>query len=514
MLQAIALLTAAATGPHPISEVVVYADGAQVTRRATADCAGGKAAEVTFAALPASADVDSLQAEATGARVVAVRWERPRPPDEEPPAARALFRLQAELAVAQQRHARADGASERADGYDELVGAWAGHALWRASAAPAKWAASVEAILDERLAVAREREASAARLRALEADRAALERQLAIERAARATPPVTAHVHLACTAATAVVSLRYLAAGAGWQPIYEVRARGSTIELATLATVHQSTGEPWPAVHLSLSTARPGARATPPTLAPLTVWSEPQDLPRQIVAGSEEIPSAPTAHIHGGVASQRVTFVDRGELATDMVVPGTARVPSDGSGVRVLVARTRHAARLRLRTTPRLAPVAFRIAELVNDTPFPLLPGRLEIFREGTFVGAQELPDEIPIGARLLVSFGAEDRVRISRLVLKEVERSAGLFGGWHRHLFAYRFHLANHLGTAEEIELCDHLPVSQLDDVKVVLEPATTPGYRLEPSDGRVTWRVSLRPNEEKALELAFRVEVPDAYR
>jgi uncharacterized protein (TIGR02231 family) len=308
------------------------------------------------------------------------------------------------------------------------------------------------------------------------------------------------------------VALRYLTAGAGWKPVYEVRAHDRTLELDTWATVQQSTGEPWTDVHLSLSTARPGARATPPTFAPLRIWSEPQDEPRQIVAATEEIPAAPTARIRGGTSAQRVSFIDRQGLATDMVVPGTARVPADGTAVRVLVARTRHSARLLLRATPRLAPSAFRIAELVNDTPFPLLPGRLEIFRESTFVGAQDLTAEIPVGARLLVSFGVEDRVRVERVILRELERSAGLFGGVRHHLFAYRFHLTNHLPGAEEIELCDHVPISQLDDVKVVVEPATTRGYVLEARDGTLTWRVSLRPGEEKPLDLAFRVEVPSA--
>jgi len=514
MLPGVGFVFVLAAGGAPVSEVTVYADGAQVTRRAKVECAAGKTAQVTFSALPASADVDTLAADASGARVVALRWDRPRPPAGDPPAKKPLDRVAEELAALDQRQARADGAGERADGYDDLVERWAGHALWRASAAPARWAAAIETIVGERLTVAREEEAGRARRRTLEAEKSRLERQLATELAARASPPVDAHVHLACTGASATVALRYLAAGAGWQPVYEVRARGAALELGTFATVHQSTGEPWPEVRLTLSTARPGARATPPALAPLTVWSEPQETPKQIVAGSEEIPTAPTAQAHGAAGPQRVSVVDRNELATDLLVPGTARIPSDGTAVRVLVARTRHAARLHLRTTPRLAPAAFRIAEVVNDTPFPLLPGRLEIFREATFVGAQDLPDEIPVGARLVVSFGVEDRVRVSRIVLREVERSAGLFGGARHHLFAYRFLLANHLGSPEEIELLDHLPVSELDDVKVVVEPASSPGYRLEPRDGRVTWRVSLRPNQEKTVDLAFRVEVPSAYQ
>jgi uncharacterized protein (TIGR02231 family) len=154
------------------------------------------------------------------------------------------------------------------------------------------------------------------------------------------------------------------------------------------------------------------------------------------------------------------------------------------------------------------------VAELVNGAPFPLLPGRLEIFRRGTFVGAQTLAEEVPIGARLTVSFGIDEGVRVSRVILREVERAAGFFGGARHHLFAYRFHVASHLAAPAEVELLDHVPVSQLEDVRVVIEPATTRGYVHEPRDGTVSWRLPLRPGEERAVDLSFRVEVASRYQ
>jgi uncharacterized protein (TIGR02231 family) len=280
------------------------------------------------------------------------------------------------------------------------------------------------------------------------------------------------------------------------------------IELSTHATVRQSSGETWNDVHLLLSTARPGDRATPPVLAPLVVWSVEDRREKQIVATTETIEAAPTASARAPAAGP-----DRRGLV-ELAVAGTARIASDGADVRVLVARTRHQARLRLRAIPKVDLTVFRVADLVNTAPFPLIPGRLEIFRRGTFVGTQPLAEEVPVGATLTVSFGPEDRMRASRTILREVERSAGLLGRAQRHLFAYRLHLASHLGAAEEIEVLDHLPVSQLRDVQVAVEPTTTPGYRLEPRDGTVTWRVPLRPGEEKDLDLAFRVDVAAGYK
>jgi uncharacterized protein (TIGR02231 family) len=500
------LLAAPTAAPSPVTDAVVYADGARVTRRARVDCAAGTT-EVAFPSLPSAADVESLQAEAPGARVLAVRWERPSLADDPAPA-RSLGRVRAELEVVKRRLARGDGAKKRADGYGALVDSWAGRALWRGGPA-AKWAAAAEAVLDEALVVAREHASAAARLRALGNEEAALVGEVAAVEARRAQPPVTAHVQLACHG-SAAVALHYLVRGASWQPVHEIRAHDDGVEVTTYATVRQQTGEPWHDVRLSLSTARPGDEASPPALAPLLVWSAENETPKRIVAGSEEIARAPTAQVPESSPASPGAH----HLATELAVPAPAQVPSDGVDVRVLVARTRQAVPLRLRTTPRLAAAVFRVAELVNTAPFPLLAGRLEIFRQGTFIGSQPLREEVPSGARFLVSFGVDDRVRIDRVILREVERSAGILGRAQQHQFAYRFTLASHLATSAEIELVDHLPVSQLDDVKVAVEPSTTAGYHLAPDDGLVTWQVRLSPGQEKSVALAFHVDVPSAYQ
>jgi Domain of unknown function (DUF4139)/N-terminal domain of unknown function (DUF4140) len=67
------------------------------------------------------------------------------------------------------------------------------------------------------------------------------------------------------------VRLGYLVGAAGWSPQY--RLRGTTndapVRLEYLAAVTQQTGEDWPDVRVTLSTARPSLDAAPPDLLPL-----------------------------------------------------------------------------------------------------------------------------------------------------------------------------------------------------------------------------------------------------
>jgi hypothetical protein len=62
-------------------------------------------------------------------------------------------------------------------------------------------------------------------------------------------------------------------------------------------------------------------------------------------------------------------------------------------------------------------------------------------------------------------------------------------------------------------VDVVEHVSVSELEDVRVVLEARTTAGHDLDRADGIVRWRRRLRPGERAGLDLAFRIEVPSGY-
>ena len=67
------------------------------------------------------------------------------------------------------------------------------------------------------------------------------------------------------------VRLGYLVSAANWWPQYRLRggAADAPVRLEYLAAVVQQTGESWPGVRITLSTARPSLDAAPPELLPL-----------------------------------------------------------------------------------------------------------------------------------------------------------------------------------------------------------------------------------------------------
>jgi uncharacterized protein (TIGR02231 family) len=199
-------------------------------------------------------------------------------------------------------------------------------------------------------------------------------------------------------------------------------------------------------------------------------------------------------------------------LSVQLVVPDKAKVPGDSAPVRLFVGRSRLTASFELRVLPKLYPVAFRVAELTNQAPWPLLPGRVDAFRSSGLVGRYEL-ERVAQGAAFQVTFGVEDSVRVKRQVLDELKRDQGLFNDKKRFTYSYRFELANYGKAAVDLALADHLPVSEMSDISVTVSEKSTPGYALNPQDGIAKWKVSLKPGEKKSVDFSFRVDVPSSY-
>ncbi len=507
-----------------VTAVVVYPDRAQVTRTAAVPCGGARAAAV-FAGIPPAADPTSIRAQSKEAVVDGVRWEeRTR---EEGFAAevkdieRQIRAEEGELAVVRDTRAREENSVSIAAQYLEVSLAMIGREMTEPAPGVAAWSAALESILATRLRASAEATGLAPRERAIGRKLDELRRRRDRLGAAAQRREYAAEVFLTCPAGKrAEVELSYVVGGASWEPAYEARAAesggsggGAGVDLATYATIRKATGEDWRDARVVLSTAIPRQNATPPEIAALKVWADERKPPKKVVTSRQESvrhADAPAGG-KGAGSDSRVRFEAQG-LSVQMTVPRPADVPGDGTPARLFVARTPLSADVKLRTSPKLMPFAFRVAELTNTAPFPLLPGPVDAFRRGALLGRHHMP-YTAIGERFRLTFGIEEAIAVKRVVLEELQRQAGLFGGMRHHRFAYRFEIGNYLQRADEIEVSDHVPVSELDDIKVVIDGKTTGGYSLEPTDGIVTWRLRLQPGERRNVELVYRVEVPASY-
>ena len=333
--------------------------------------------------------------------------------------------------------------------------------------------------------------------------------------ASAAREMVSAEVKIRCTTDTAVVRLSYVVGGVSWTPAYEAHADESSgvVDFISLATVQQTTGEDWRGVDLVLSTAVPYEDAQPPEVKRLELSAVEQPAEKKVLVrradAVEHAESSQAVMLATGGANLRA--VPEG-LSVQLVVPDKADVKGNGTPARVRVARTRMRAKFSLLSEPNLQPVVYRVAEVTNDAPFPLLPGEVDIFGASGFVGRLQL-DRVASGAPFRLTFGVEDTLRVRREVLKEVQRAEGLFQDRMRFEYDYRFTLNNPGPRAATVDISDHVPVSELADITVSLEPDTTAGFTGRPSDGILSWTVKVPAASEREVVLHFHVDVPRSY-
>ena len=499
-----------------VARVVVFPDRAQVTRAQTIPC-GVQATKAAFDTLPPAADPGSLRAVISEGGVESVDViEEPRATAFSP----EVNDVEEQLRKVDAQDAAARDAWEKARSLDRLAGNLEdlSAALISTEIAFApdvkSWRAAWQQTLQSRLEAARQRAELAAKQREL--DRQAVDLRTKLQRlgAARDRRERRAEVLVSCPAGKqARVELTYMVGGASWHPAYEARAEESqgTVALSLYATVVQSTGESWDKAQIAISTAVPAQDATPPEIAPLRVFAEPREPPKKVLVRRDEMQRHAEMGGTGRTATTGLATEEEG-LSVQMLVKGPADVAGDGTPARLLVGATDLKADFAWKTVPKQVPFVFRVADMVNTAPFPLLEGEADLFRDGAYLGKLPL-DRVAQGARFHLSFGLEEGVKIKRTVVEEIARDKGIFKSAQRFNYAYRFELENHLPRPETVEVAEQIPVSELSDVEVGLEDKTTAGFARNAEDGIVTWKLRLLPNEKKQLELAFHVDVPSDY-
>ncbi len=514
-MSALVLLTLLLAAP-PIDQVVVFPDRAQVTRVANVTC--GARVRADFTEVSPAAAADSFRARASEGSVLGMRNELIVRAQEFAPqlkdAKDKLKVLDDQLQQLAQARSRAEGQSRLADQLAAVAVTQVSREFAAEQPNVKAWAGSFEASLKTDQTSGAVRADLDSKIRGVLDAREVLERKIRQLQAWSNRSEWRVEVLVNCPAGrTAKVELTYLVGGADWSPAYEARADegGSSVELSTWASLKQTTGEDWKDARLLLSTAVPSQNATPPELQKLQVSALERQPEKKVLVRRDEVVEhaavgGKSAGVEGGLRAR-----DQG-LSVQLQVPDRGTVLGDGTPIRLFVAKTKLKAAFTLRGFPRLQAFVFRVADLTNQAPFPLLAGPLDAYRANGFVARYGI-DRTPEGGKLTLSFGAEETLRLKRVVVEELKRDVGLFNGKKRFSYSYRFELANYGKAAAEVEVAESLPVSELDDVAVTVDPKTTPGYKMDPQDGIARWKVSLKPGDKRNVELLYKVDVPNTY-
>lgn len=511
-----------------IDAVTVYPDGASVTRLITLDLPSGDSTLVARD-FPLALDPSSLRVEGEGGAKLTIGPVDARPPRAAPPV--NLPELDKRIEALKDERANLQGAVDAANArrkfaerFAEASPAGIGD---KGEARPiAEWRAAFAAVADE-IATADGAIRDATR-KQRELDRQIV--QLEAERLAKPPSKLEVRIDVAAAAATkATLRVSYAVRSARWVPLYDARLDTGTkdrkpqLELVRRAEVTQSTGEDWSNVALGVSTTRIARGGSAPELNSLVVQYPQAPRPLALGAASEparpapamrQVQSPPMAKAADAAqrADEQQAIAEIGDFQATFKIPGRVSVLASEGAKSLRIATTTVAVDLAVRAAPVVDPTAFLEASFKQAEDTALLPGKVAIYRDGVFVGrgriAASAKDET-----VRIGFGADDKVRIERAVLKRNEGSAGLLVTTSKtDERAFKTTIRNGHAFPIRIAIEDQLPVSENEEISVEMLPSTTPptATNIRDTRGVLEWAFEAKPGEAKDVNFAWRVRWP----
>ncbi|RXT35319.1 mucoidy inhibitor MuiA family protein [Bradyrhizobium betae] len=514
-----------------IDTVTVYPDGATVTRVIALDLASGDSTLVARD-FPLSLDPSSLRVEGEAGAKLTIGTIDARPPRAAPPV--NLPELDKRIEALKDQRADLQGAIDSATARRKF-------AQHFAEASPAglgekgearpitEWRTAFAAVAEE-IATADTAIRDAAR-KQREIDRQIA--QLEAERSAKPPSKLEVRIDVASAAATkATLRVTYAVRNARWLPLYDARLdtgakdRKPQVELVRRAEVTQSTGEDWSNVTLGVSTVRIGRGGSAPELNSLIAQYLQVPKPRAFGSASDtampaaapmlrKMEAAASASRSGEDLAERAdeqqAVAEIGDFQATFRIPGRVSLGAAEGAKSLLISSMTVTPDLAIRAVPVVDPTAYLEAsfKLAEDTN--LLPGKVAIFRDGTFVGRSKFSTAARNDA-IRLGFGADDKIKIERTVIRQNEGTAGVIVSSKTDARSFRTVVRNGHDFPIRIAIEDQLPVSENEEIGVEMQSSTTPPTttNLRDKRGVLEWAFDAKPGEIKEIKFAWRIRWP----
>ncbi|MFD1259319.1 mucoidy inhibitor MuiA family protein [Entomomonas asaccharolytica] len=310
------------------------------------------------------------------------------------------------------------------------------------------------------------------------------------------------------------LDLTYMIYGANWYPSYDARfdSRNNKLSVTYLGVISQRTGEDWQNVKLTLSTAKPNLGGNAPEL---TAWlineaTKVKPITPKLAgaSGYASMAPAPMAAMQEEVAVRQIASVDTGMTSASFNIAKPTSLASDGSQQKVTITDIDLASKLQYITVPKLAQAAYLQAASINNTDFPLLAGKLNIFMDNRFITTGSLKTIMP-KQELKLDLGVDEGIAITYKQLNRFTEKTGLTSCYNKVTYEYLLTVQNNKQTPETIKIMDHIPVSQDEKITVkLLSP--NPKTIEQDKQGKITWQQTLSAGEKKETMIKFSVEYP----
>ena len=290
----------------------------------------------------------------------------------------------------------------------------------------------------------------------------------------------------------------------------------------------QSTGESWENVALTLSTARPlGATAAPdlyeqeihiyePLAARMKSESDAlglsgNDAPATAAAPKEVGQLLNELEDKKKDVIQKQAIVEMAGFQALYGIQGRVSVDNSGTSKKVRIATDDYDATLNALVVPKLDASAYLTAAFTIKGEAPMLPGTVNLYRDGVFMGQGALPLLSP-DEEAKLGFGADDLIKVKRAEVKRKKGEEGLISTSNVEERAWDIVVKNLHAATIPVTVIDQMPFSANENVTIEPMAQMTPPTEkdLEKRRGVLAWRFDLESKAENTIKFGYKVTWP----
>lgn len=515
-----------------ITAVTVYTDRAQVTRAANLDLTTGEH-KIFFSDLPQNIDPNSIQAGGHGnAYVKDVRFSKKHyeKPNDEQVAALQLQKqdLLDRLTEIENNKAQAIAEKEFVNRIS-IAATEQAQTMKKSSIEPEKWMQMVTFYRDKISSTDAEIRQCELKKRQTNQTIDKINRQLAeLDNQTHYVKNIIEVSLIAQQNSQITLNLTYIVTGPSWNPVYDLRVDSinKKMYITYSAVVRQLTGENWDNVALSLSTAQPKISGVVPTLTPwrICLYKEISDrrdkamfaMPMaktknekaKMVFEEDEMISDEAAPI----MQPPKAVVTTGATSVLFSIDGGSTINSNNIDTKVTITTNDFPAQFTYTAIPKLSLYAYLKAKVKNNTEYPFLPGKSNIFIDNTFVANSNMNLVVP-EQEFETSLGIDEAIKIEYKFIKKYEKTEGLISKRTKYIYDYKIIITNNKKTLETINIFDQLPIPANEEINVEL---IHPEYKkdneyLKISEERYIEIIEkIEPTQKIEIPISFSVEYP----
>lgn len=331
-------------------------------------------------------------------------------------------------------------------------------------------------------------------------------------------------------AASGKMIVSYLVSEAGWSPLYDMRADVSSnnINMNYKAQVYQNSGEDWDDIALNISTNNPYQNKTMPTMHPWYLdYNNYQlkeqersdkyknlEIKRNTNYGSiaEQMPEVVNDAVFtnsNGVAynaksSANFTTVVDHMISAEFKIDLPYSIKSNNEKHMVLIKNMDIPANYRYYSVPKLDQQAYLIAELTNLADLQLVPAPANIFFEGSYIGETYLnPSQLDDTVNF--SLGKDPNIIVRRTLMKN-DCKEKIVGSSKERTMAYNIEVRNLKSIPVEIIVLDQIPITVNPEIEITA--LDTDKAQLNAKTGILEWKLNLKPKDKKNIDFKYRVK------